>query len=299
MVKFDIDIATVYPDFLKSSHSKKRVQETFGKRTSSLKAKHINFKSLAILFDVLTNSKSQYSEFIIHMISASMIWGLRPIEWLDFKWQKDSAGKTVGIRVLNAKNTNDRCHGDTRTIRLSDEALTSFGKSIDVFTHPYKLKKIFNQLKKEATQKFQASGNPVSKNQLTQKQYEEAMATYIRYEADKYLQKARQFLGQLYRTNPQLQKIAKKNRITLYSGRHQFSANAKKSGIGLNELAALMGHRSNQTATQSYGRKLNGRVGFSVVADSADVARVNQFNAHRPAAVGFDFNTKAAPGMKH
>lgn len=45
---------------------------------------------------------------------------------------------------------------------------------------------------------------------------------------------------------------------TLYSARHQFSANMKASGCTKNEIAALMGHGSNETATEHYGKKIFG-----------------------------------------
>lgn len=45
---------------------------------------------------------------------------------------------------------------------------------------------------------------------------------------------------------------------TLYSARHQFSANSKASGCTPEELAALMGHATDLTAQALYGKKVNG-----------------------------------------
>ncbi|SHE23055.1 hypothetical protein [methanotrophic endosymbiont of Bathymodiolus puteoserpentis (Logatchev)] len=74
----------------------------------------------------------------------------------------------------------------------------------------------------------------------------------------------------------------RKKHITLYSARHQFSANAKKSGLSLEEIAALMGHASTQTATQHYGRKVSGNPkGVAVRASNEDVERVILLNQHR------------------
>lgn len=50
----------------------------------------------------------------------------------------------------------------------------------------------------------------------------------------------------------------REKRPTLYSARHQFSANAKSSGADLVSIAALMGHRSDRTATSHYGRSKHG-----------------------------------------
>lgn len=61
---------------------------------------------------------------------------------------------------------------------------------------------------------------------------------------------------------------------TLYSTRHQFAADAKKSGMPPVELAALMGHAVADTVVEHYGRRTHGQGGFSIQADPDDVARV-------------------------
>lgn len=66
--------------------------------------------------------------------------------------------------------------------------------------------------------------------------------------------------------NNRLWKRRKKN-ITLYSSRHQFSADMKKSGATLTDLAYLMGHYSTDTATSHYGKR---RYGKSVVKPEVD-----------------------------
>ena len=47
--------------------------------------------------------------------------------------------------------------------------------------------------------------------------------------------------------------------ITLYSSRHQFSADLKSNGRTMKEIAYLMGHISTDTATYHYGKKRFGR----------------------------------------
>lgn len=61
---------------------------------------------------------------------------------------------------------------------------------------------------------------------------------------------------------------------TLYSARHQFAADAKKSGMPAVELAALMGHAVSDTLVEHYGRRTHGQGGFSVQADPEEVERV-------------------------
>lgn len=65
----------------------------------------------------------------------------------------------------------------------------------------------------------------------------------------------------------------------LYSLRHQFSADAKASGLSLEEIAALMGHSTNDTATVHYAKKSSGKnsnVFCRVKASAEEVARIRQ-----------------------
>lgn len=85
-------------------------------------------------------------------------------------------------------------------------------------------------------------------------------------------------------------------RPTLYSARHQFSADAKAAGFTKAEIAALMGHGADRTATEHYGRKRYGRRGgFRVLPDPADVQRVRA-TAHQGANKGQE--VKGTQGME-
>lgn len=61
---------------------------------------------------------------------------------------------------------------------------------------------------------------------------------------------------------------------TLYSLRHQFAANAKASGFTREEIAALMGHAVDTTATEHYGKKTAGFDMIRVRPDPSEVARI-------------------------
>jgi len=61
---------------------------------------------------------------------------------------------------------------------------------------------------------------------------------------------------------------------TLYSLRHQFSANAKFSGHSRAEIAALMGHGSDATAGSHYARRVSGDSAVNITPVPAEVARV-------------------------
>jgi integrase len=64
--------------------------------------------------------------------------------------------------------------------------------------------------------------------------------------------------------------------ISLYSARHQFSADAKAEGLSHAEIAALMGHASDATAKLHYGQRRSGRSGFRVRPIPGEVALVRR-----------------------
>lgn len=61
---------------------------------------------------------------------------------------------------------------------------------------------------------------------------------------------------------------------SLYTGRHQFAADAKASGLAPEAIAALMGHAVTETHQTHYGKRRCGRAGLIVAADPGDVQRV-------------------------
>lgn len=66
-------------------------------------------------------------------------------------------------------------------------------------------------------------------------------------------------------------------RTSLYSGRHQFSADAKAAGLSEVEIGALMGHATDLTGTKHYGRKQAGRAAnFRVQPKQEEVERVKE-----------------------
>lgn len=67
----------------------------------------------------------------------------------------------------------------------------------------------------------------------------------------------------------------KEKRPTLYSARHQFSANLKASNCKRNEVATLMGHKSEDTATTHYGKKIHGTRKKKPEVNDIELQRVN------------------------
>jgi len=83
----------------------------------------------------------------------------------------------------------------------------------------------------------------------------------------------------LYRVNKALWPRRKK-KIHLYSPRHQFCANAKNDGMTLAEVAALMGHSSDRTATRHYAHRKVGNDKLAVRPEKSEIDRVRRvFNA--------------------
>ncbi len=267
--EYNIDFDDAIPKFLVSNVTRSTVRKYHGKRTSALKSKFIRPEVLEQLIDYLDSSNSASALLIKNMLIASIHFGLRPIEWMDASWTFDS-GNTKGLLVKNAKHSHGRSHGEHRTIWMDSyfspelqPILVQAVKSAD------SLIEYFKKQNKQTEDDFipdvdsSASTNEASLYFL-KRQVSEAIII-----------KARQYLNQLYRKNTQFKKLSKRNRITLYSARHQFAANAKKAGLEPEDIAALMGHASIDTNQASYGRRASGTPGgFGVVADAHDVERV-------------------------
>lgn len=89
----------------------------------------------------------------------------------------------------------------------------------------------------------------------------------------------------------------RKKHPTLYSARHQFSANAKASGCKPEEIAALMGHASDLTAQMTYGKKVNGTRGRKPEFEDREVKSVR---VHKKTEKYFSFkNDKFKNGVKN
>lgn len=185
-------------------------------RTSSAKQKHLKEDKLKIIIEELKNSKSSWSKMTIVWLQAAVNTGLRPIEWIDAKYDDERDC----LIVKNAKNTNSRAHGEYRTLYLSH---------IDEKTR----KNIKNHLL--ISQLHKQKGGWI--------QYYRGCSTLLRRTCKKLFPRS-------------------KKHISLYSGRHQYSANLKASGLKSNEIAALMGHSTDETAMETYGKKSYGSKGL-------------------------------------
>lgn len=82
--------------------------------------------------------------------------------------------------------------------------------------------------------------------------------------------------GDLLRTVSKKLYPKRKQHPCLYSLRHQFAADAKASGLSREEIAALMGHAVDDTATNHYAKKQMGKSFTRVKADPEEVLRIKK-----------------------
>tara|TARA_B100002019_G_scaffold269059_1_gene261525 strand:+ start:266 stop:1270 length:1005 start_codon:yes stop_codon:yes gene_type:complete len=209
-------------------------------KTSHSKKKSLNLKELKSIDNKLKDSKSRWAKPTRIFIRAGKYTGLRPIEW---QRAEINIEKKL-LRVFNAKSTNGRSLGETRTLslkHLDDKQIK------DIENHILLVKNI------------------ISKNAW-----------------DQYYNGCSSLLKRITR------KLwpNKKKYPTLYSCRHQFSADMKASGCTKREVAALMGHANDLTAQEHYGRKLFGTRGRKPIVNSVDLQRVKETNKNNKFKLG-------------
>lgn len=183
-------------------------------------------------------------------------WGVRAVKMLiagmvfglrPVEWEDVSYEKQEGLVVLtvkNAKNTNGRAHSPTRVLAAPvDHPLTDVAMSHLIDVQHY----------------LSSPGKTISK-------YTD--------ECNQAIKKVMLLIGKKKWSGPGL---------AMYSGRHQFAANAKAAGCTETEVAYLMGHSSAVTAGAHYGRavsaftrKKNGGLAPEVIVTGDVVLEKNQ-----------------------
>lgn len=88
-------------------------------RTSAQKAKRFHHDEARALQAAVLNSRSQYAEATAAWFAASILTGLRPTEWQNTALENDPDGDLILV-VRNAKHTNGRAHGISRTLGLRE-----------------------------------------------------------------------------------------------------------------------------------------------------------------------------------
>lgn len=236
----DVQSAIEALEYLKEITSVGALTNT--ERTSSLKLKKVSYDDWVKLDEYLKVKNKKWHEQLRMWLRASVVTGLRPVEWRNAMMTQHNG--MPALKIQNAKATNGRSHGPTRTLLL-EELVEDDLKAI--------------------------------KGHLNN------VRTFIGMDEYDYFYKGCAIA--LYKACRKCWPKRKKH-ITLYSTRHQFSANAKSSGFSKIEVAAMMGHAVDITATMHYGRKLAGNEALSVAPLEDDVSRVRAIEASDFKAIG-------------
>lgn len=216
-------------------------------RTSAQKYKHIPDSEYYKLCLVINSSNGQYDQLAMTWMECTQIVGIRPKEWIQTRFiTKENKGKKYYIlKVLNAKNTNERSFGKFRHIILADLTDEEMYLIKSMMRFVESIRAEFETLD-EAREKW-----------------------------DKIYQSVRNRLSYLDKKARPKQKKS----ITLYSARHQFAADLKVNVDDPRERTALMGHASVGTIDISYGKKHHGKKGrFRVRPHKDDVIKVHKLN---------------------
>jgi Phage integrase family len=206
-----------------------------GTHTSSKKMKSITKVDFSLIKGQLefAAKRSQHARLALLAIKILKATGLRPSELVTVSVSQLSSNG-LEIVVENAKTTNGRGNGKTRTLNLPDLDPETFNALLD---------------------------------------WKDAFASQVKNnEPLKLMSKIGKYLAKVARKS-----LSKRKKYpSLYSFRHQFAADAKASGYSTIEIAALMGHASDVTATKHYGRKTSGNNGMKIKPNAQDVATVRQ-----------------------
>lgn len=228
----DIEASNEAMEYLRTVTSKGALIHT--EKTSSLKMKKISFEDWQKLDSYLEKKNRKWHAQLRVWLRSSIITGLRPVEWQNAIF-KEHKGEPA-LEVKNAKSTNGRAHGDTRTLILKNV------KNEDLLSIREHLNNVRTFLGMDSYQYFY-NGCAIALYKVCRKLWPR-----------------------------------RKRQITLYSTRHQFSANAKSSGFSRMEIAALMGHAVDITATIHYGKKLAGNEELGIVPLKEEVDRVRHIS---------------------
>ncbi|WIV52058.1 hypothetical protein QQG91_06355 [Marivivens sp. LCG002] len=198
------------------------------KRTSARKARYVTPEDFEKLHkDIGRSLKNLNRERLYHLMTATLHTGLRPCEWPSARLLRSPENAALFLKVSNAKATNDRANGTSRTInltRLPNKVIEAIAFTVG-WASP--LKDHDPDL---------AAGYP------------------------KTLKRIRAMLARsCQRVFPK-----RKSLICLYTLRHQFIANMKQTlheraeagfDVDLRTIAALAGHCSTATAERHYARR--------------------------------------------
>jgi hypothetical protein len=265
----DLDEAIAKINLMKSdkynvksdSKSKSKKSKKPG-NTSSNKEKSVDIFEIFDIEDELLNLSRKTSKLlhkwtddVFTFMYANILVGLRPCEWQraylkEVEVEVDNVvTKRLCLIIYNAKTTNGRGHGEMRHIVLTEMAECS--KNL--------IRKQLDTVKNH------------KRNGISWEQYYNGISAELRRMTRRYLKRPGK-----YPTYP-----------TLYSTRHQFVANSKLAGLNDDEIAALLGHATDLTASLHYAKKHKGTGGFCVKPIASEVAKIKLVKKPNKYAVAY------------
>lgn len=219
-------------DIVKNVATKDSPKQT--RRTSGLRGKSMSEKTFAAVIYALSlpEYRSKYAHFTSMWLQAGALTGLRPHEWQNAELIFIDGNLT--LKIQNGKTTNNRSHGEYRHLDLSG----------------------MSDHEQRTIEQFLMMIKPYTYSDDDFKRiYTSCMQTLrvlnTRLEKGGYFTREQGFLtekgsGVYFRAN-------KGKRVQLYTGRHRFSSVMKKIAK-ITEIAAMMGHKTDRTATLHYGK---------------------------------------------
>jgi integrase len=221
------------------------------RRTQAQRLRHYPEETLQKVIEGLrtnANKLGTWSEPLIDLLKASILTGLRPMEWNQAELQENQ--EKTKLIVKNEKYGPHRAHGEERTIYL-DRA------SRQQLAHVRVWLKVVNNLDRDYETVFECI------RKLHTRKVKE-----IWDEGDPH--------------------------PTIKSCRHQFCANAKAAQVPPEEVAAMMGHATDATAMERYGRKVNGDGGrFPAQGEIEEIEKVKSTYENR----GMDLESDLEPDI--
>lgn len=209
---------------------------TKSNKTSAKKSKRINQNDLDKLISYLDNNDNKWNSYIKCWLLGGILCGLRPSEWKDAEIIKYGMDDDTHL-ALKVKNAKNTNGRANGDYRIL----------------------LLTDLNEDELN--------IIKQQIYNIKLFDKAGQYDRFYND--------CIVQLNTANKAVFGNRNKN-ITLYSARHQFSANAKFSNKTKAEVAALMGHAVDATATIHYGKKQFGKTKIGVQPIQEQVNSVKQ-----------------------
>ncbi|MFL9611124.1 hypothetical protein ACKF11_13645 [Methylobacillus sp. Pita2] len=217
-------------EYLKDIEYSPNVRPTI-KRASARKSKKITFDDMVKLCNWLYAHKGKFNVLSALWIFSNYHLGMRPCECESATLVEHEGVRAV--RILNAKNTNGRSHGEFRHVPIGH---------LDEYTRE-SITAFLNLL-------------AIEMEQLSFSDIKERCRFTI-YRASRLCFSRRH------------------NGISLYTMRHQFSANAKAT-LSLQETGALMGHKIADTSKINYAHARAGHKVEGLHAFQEEVDRVSK-----------------------